>query len=148
MKKILMLLTSTLSLAVHADNLNQTQTESIQTGVTQAMYDSVQCWNAADLKCFMAGYVKSDKTLFISGDKFIHGWQNSYDHYQKKYSTNRQGMGKLNIKIDEIRALDENHAFLYGRWQLKTESKEYSGVTSLIFEKHANKWQIIVDHSN
>ena len=57
MKKILMLLTSTLSLAVHADNLNQTQTESIQTGVTQAMYDSVQCWNAADLKCFMAGYV-------------------------------------------------------------------------------------------
>ena len=65
MRKILIILTSTISLAAYADNLNQPQIESIQTSVTQAMYDSVQCWNAADLKCFMAGYVNSDNMRFL-----------------------------------------------------------------------------------
>lgn len=148
MKKILILLTSALGCVAHAESLTSTQNAAIKAGVTQAMYDSVQCWNAADLKCFMDGYVNSDKTLFISGDKFIHGWQASYDHYKQKYGTNKQGMGHLDIKIEDIQALDETHAFLYGRWQLKAEKKEYSGVTSLLFEKHANKWQIMVDHSN
>ena len=37
MRKILIVLTSAISLAAYADNLNQPQIESIQTSVTQAM---------------------------------------------------------------------------------------------------------------
>ncbi|RTL10878.1 MAG: hypothetical protein EKK54_09045 [Neisseriaceae bacterium] len=128
--------------------LSGSESQEVTQGVTSAMDQSVKCWNAGDLECFMKGYVNSPKTLFISGDKFIYGWQSSYDHYKRKYGSDKKGMGQLQIKIDGIEALDEQHAFLYGHWKLQAESKEYAGVTSLLFKKNDNKWQIMVDHSN
>ena len=89
----------------------------------------------------MDGYVHSNKTLFISGDKFIYGWQNSYDYCKKKYSNDKKGMWHLQITIEDINPMDSSHAYLTG-------SKEYNGVTSLIFQKTNNKWKIILDHSN
>lgn len=125
-------------------NNQQTTTQEITTTLNQ----QVNCWNNGDLKCFMDGYVNSDKTLFISGNKFIHGWQNSYDHYKNKYGDDKQGMGKLQITIDGIETIDNTHAYLYGRWHLVTNGNEYNGVTSLIFQKNSDKWQIVLDHSN
>ena len=57
-------------------------------------------------------------------------------------------MGQLQIKIDGIEALDEQHAFYMGTGDYKPRAKEYAGVTSLLFKKNDNKWQIMVDHSN
>jgi ketosteroid isomerase-like protein len=150
MKKILLTICASLILSanVSAKELTLQQNQKIQSEITAAMTKYVKCWNNGDLECFMDGYVNSDKTLFISGDKFIYGWQNSYDHYKKKYGDDKKGMGHLQIMVEDINPIDSTHSYLTGKWHLTTESKEYNGVTSLIFEKVGKKWQIILDHSN
>ena len=117
-------------------------------GVTKALNNSVACWNSADLSCFMDFYVKDNDTLFISGTQILHGWQQFYDNYQKKYATDKSGMGQLEIKISGITLLDSKHAFLYGHWKNKHENIENSGVISMIFVKTGSKWQIMATHSN
>lgn len=150
MKKILLIICGTFVIGVnaYANDITSLQNQKIREQVSSAMSQSLTCWNNGDLECFMDGYVHSDKTLFISGDKFIYGWQNSYDHYKKKYGNDKKGMGHLQITIEDINPMDSSHAYLTGKWNLVTESKEYNGVTSLIFQKTNNKWQIILDHSN
>lgn len=134
---------------VFADSsLNAEQSKQYQQEIRQTMDQSVDCWNNGDLDCFMGSYVKSKDIVFISGDKFIYGWQNAYDHYKMKYGTNKKAMGQLQISVNEVQILDPNHAYLFGRFHLVIESKEYNGVTSLIFAKEQNNWKIMLDHSS
>lgn len=116
--------------------------------IIQNIAASVACWNSANLKCFMNYYINSPDTLFISNTKFIYGWQSLYDHYSQKYGSNTNSMGKLSLTPESVKIFDNNHAFLYGRWHLVTESQVYDGVTSLIFEKINKDWKITIDHSN
>jgi len=149
MNKLLLSISCIMLAAVsHANELTNKQNDKIKQEITKTMSMSVNCWNNGDLKCFMNGYAHNDKTTFISGNKFIHGWQSSYDHYKEKYGNDKKGMGKLQITVDAIEPLDFNHAYLYGKWQLVANDKEYNGVTSLIFQKISGKWEIILDHSN
>lgn len=104
MKKILLTICGTFVIAVnaYANDITSLQSQKIREQVSSAMNQSLACWNNGDLECFMDGYVHSDKTLFISGDKFIYGWQSSYDHYKKKYGNDKKGMGHLQITIEDI----------------------------------------------
>ena len=132
-------------------NLNElsiAQTDGIKQDITKIINQIVNDWNSGNLEEFMNSYDKSDKTLFISGHKFIHGWQNSYEFYKQKYGDNKQDMGQLQIEIKSIELLGTSHAFLYGVWHLTMIDKEHSGVTSLIFQIKDNNWKIVVDHSN
>ena len=147
LKKLLLIGCLTISSTCFAVD-KKTEDEAIKQGVTRALNDSIICWNTGNLDCFMDAYVNDNKTLFISDTKFLHGWQQFYDHYKKKYGNDKKGMGHLEIDLTEIEPLDSTHAFAYGRWHLKNNKKEYNGVTSLIFVKKGAKWQIMVDHSN
>ena len=122
--------------------------DQIKQGVTKVLNDSIACWNSTDLSCFMDFYAKNNDTLFISGTQILHGWQQFYDNYQKKYAADKTGMGQLEIQIIDINVLDSKHAFLYGRWKNKHQNLESNGVISMIFVKTGNKWQIMVTHSN
>ena len=119
-----------------------------QQQILNSLANSEECWNKGDLRGFMDVYVKSEQILFISGTSFVHGWQESYQHYIKKYGNAKQNMGQLHIKIESIRLLDKEHAFAYGRYHLKTANATYDGVTSLILEKDKERWRIMIDHSN
>ncbi len=146
MKNILSILLIMLSFACFA---KESDVETTKEDINNVLLHSVECWNKSDLQCFIDTlYVKSDKTIFISGTKFIHGWQNLFIHYQQKYGTSRKDMGHLQIKLEEIEILDNNHAFAYGTYHLETKKKIYDGVTSLLFLKSHDKWKIIADHSS
>ena len=65
-----------------------------QIGAIRLVLDSqVAAWNKGDLKGFMAGYWKSEKLTFFSGDKVEHGWQATYERYQKRYQAEGREMG-------------------------------------------------------
>lgn len=126
----------------------ETISPKVQQEIESTMNSSVACWNKGDLPCFMDYYVKSDDLLFISGTKFIHGWDNINQRYKERYGNNTKQMGQLQLKINGMQQLDPSHVFLYGQFHLEIESKNYDGVTSLIFVKSAGKWKIMSDHSN
>lgn len=142
-----MLVCGTLSIssAAYAD---ESVSPKAQQEIESMMSSSVACWNKGDLPCFMNSYVKSDDLLFISGTKFIHGWNNINQRYQKRYGTNTQQMGQLKLTIGGMESLGESHVLLYGKFHLDIESKNYDGVTSLILVKAADQWKIMADHSN
>lgn len=134
-----------MSSAAYAD---ESVAPKIQQEIESTMNNSVACWNRGDLPCFMSYYVKINDLLFISGTKFIYGWDNINQRYQQRYGNNSQQMGQLKLSIGGIEALGESHVLLYGKFHLAIESKTYDGVTSLILVKSADKWKIMADHSN
>src|SRR5262245_5538641 len=74
------------------------QTEAVR----QVLDSQVAAWNEGDLKGFMAGYWKSEKLTFFSGDKIEHGWQATYERYQKRYQAEGKQMGKLTFSDLDI----------------------------------------------
>lgn len=150
MKKLLIYTLICLSVVAHAETLMVESSSVTKQQITQQMECSIACWNHGDLNCFMQSYENSDKTLFISGTKFIYGWQNSFDHYMKKYGNNKSDMGNLDINVLDIEVLDNNYAYLYGNYLLIKDGQKYSGVTSLLFKRDtkSQKWKIILDHSS
>jgi len=59
----------------------------------------VQAWNRGDLDGYMAGYWKSEQLSFFSNGKKTLGWQPTLDHYRERYQNNKNGMGKLTLKV-------------------------------------------------
>ena len=103
-------------------------------------------WNKGNLDGFMAGYWKSEKMTFQSGNKRLYG----FDALEKMYKTNYAGekMGKLIFKDIEIKPLSEGFYLVLGRWQVTLKDKVKEGLFSLIFRKIDGTWKIIHDHSS
>src|ERR1700687_1473178 len=91
------------------------QKESSADNVRQVLDSQVAAWNKGDLKGFMAGYWKSEKLTFFSGDKIEHGWQATYERYQKRYQAEGREMGKLTFSELEIEMLGSDTALGRGR---------------------------------
>src|SRR5439155_26778713 len=75
----------------------------------------LQAWNAGDLRGFMEGYARSDRTRFQSGGDVSLGWQTVFDRYQKRYG-DRASMGVLKFSEVEVTVLAPDAPFAVGRW--------------------------------
>ncbi len=67
-------------------NFHEDGPKSSSEQIRHVLDSQVAAWNNGDLKEFMAGYWKSEKLTFFSGDKIEHGWQATYELSQKRYS--------------------------------------------------------------
>lgn len=123
------------------------QAISIKNEMYTIMNQSAATWNRGDLNAFLTIYKKSDETRYISND-IIKGYSNISKHYLEKYS-DREIMGKLDFKIDSIKALSRHYTFVIGKWHLvRSNSPDANGIFTLLFEKVGSDWKIIVDHSS
>jgi ketosteroid isomerase-like protein len=107
----------------------------------------VKDWNAGDIGKFMRGYDRSEKTRFASGGNITLGWQAVMDRYQRTYS-DKAAMGTLTFSDLDITALSEDSALAFGRWHLKREKDEPSGLFTLLFRKTSDGWKIVHDHTS
>jgi len=107
----------------------------------------VREWNAGNLGGFMQGYAKSDRTRFASGGDITIGWQTVFDRYRKKYN-DREAMGALTFSDLEITMLAPDAALAFGRWRLKRQKDEPSGLFTLVLRKTAVGWRIVHDHTS
>jgi ketosteroid isomerase-like protein len=107
----------------------------------------VAAWNRGDIEGFMAGYWKSDETLFAGANGFSRGWQALLERYRKNYP-DRKAMGKLSFTELEIHALSNDAAYIVGRWQLERESDRPGGVFTLIARRFPEGWRIVHDHTS
>ncbi|MDP6908609.1 MAG: nuclear transport factor 2 family protein [Flavobacteriales bacterium] len=106
-----------------------------------------QCWNEADIECFMDGYWKSDSLRFIGKSGIKYGWQQTLDNYRKSYP-DPAAMGVLNFELLSLEPLGSEHYLVTGKWQLTRETDESNGLFTLIWKRFGDDWKIIYDHSS
>ena len=120
---------------------------SAETEVRAVLERQVHEWNAGNLAGFMETYAKSDRTRFASGGEVVLGWQTVSDRYRKKYP-DRAAMGKLTFSELEVVMIGPDAALAFGRWGLKREQDEPSGLFTLFLRKTSAGWHIVFDHTS
>jgi ketosteroid isomerase-like protein len=119
----------------------------IRQTVQRVLDDQARAWNAGNIEGFMEGYDKSDTLRFASGGKVHHGWKTTLDNYKKNYP-DKPAMGALTFSEIDITVLSPDAAMAFGRWRLKREKDEPSGLFTLIFRKTQTGWRIVHDHTS
>ncbi len=107
----------------------------------------VVAWNRGDIDAFMAGYARSPKTTFVSGDEVMHGWQTVRDRYAKKYDSHEK-MGTLTFSGLTITPLCADAAIVLGSWSLQLKDEQPHGKFTLLFRKLPEGWRIVLDHTS
>ena len=125
---------------------------SAQNGSTPAqirsvMDEQVVAWNKGDIDAFMAGYWRSEKLAFISGDNVTRGWQSTLDRYKRTYDS-RAKMGTLTFSDLEVTVLSKDAAIVLGSWALQRDGDKPHGKFTLLFRKFKEGWRIVMDHTS
>ncbi len=123
------------------------QPDKASAAIRKVMDEQAAAWNRGDLEGFMFGYWKSDKLIFVSGDRVTRGWQPTLDNYKKTYGAKGQ-MGVLTFSDLEITVLSKNAATVLGSWSLAREKDNPKGKFTLLFRKFKEGWRIVMDHSS
>ena len=127
---------------------NLTTVPQQQLDVIKVLLAQEEAWNRGDLEAFAQTYKDSPDTLLISGS-VSRGFANLLEAYRKNYP-DRTAMGTLSFSELEAHPLDERFAVVVGRFSLERSKKEggnAEGVFSLVLEKTAKGWKIVVDHT-
>jgi uncharacterized protein (TIGR02246 family) len=117
--------------------------------IKQVLLDQVSAWNRGDIDAFMQGYANSPETTFI-GKTMHYGWQEVMERYKHDYST-KEARGTLEFSDLTVRMLGPEHAVATGRYHLTRSAAgggDASGIFSLVWEKSAEGWKIILDHTS
>ena len=115
--------------------------------IRAALDRQVREWNAGNLAGFMEVYAKSDRTRFASGGNVFLGWQTVFDRYRSKYA-DRAAMGELTFSDLEVTEIAPDAAIAFGRWRLKREKDEPSGLFTLLFRRTPDGWRVVHDHTS
>ena len=107
----------------------------------------VNAWNRGDIEGYMAGYWRSEQTVFVSGESLTRGWQTVLARYKKNYDS-REKMGTLTFSDLEIKPIGTNAAIAIGRWHLQRAKDEPHGRFTLIFRRTRQGWRIVHDHTS
>jgi len=121
--------------------------ESTGDAVIAVLTDQQAAWNRADMATFMQGYWNSPDVTFVGASGITRGWQPVMDRYRKGYP-DAKAMGHLDFSQLEVRPLGKDAALVLGRFHLKRDSDEMSGVFTLVFQRFPESWKIICDHTS
>jgi ketosteroid isomerase-like protein len=116
--------------------------------VLKLIREQESAWNKGDLKGFMAGYWNSPNLSFYSGRDIQHGWQQTFERYQKRYQGEGKEMGKLEFSDLTADRLAPGIVLARGRWKVQLKSETLDGLFSLIMEKKPEGWRIVHDHTS
>jgi uncharacterized protein (TIGR02246 family) len=123
--------------------------------IRQVLAEQQAAWNRGDVETFMHGYKDAPDTTFV-GSTVRKGYGAILASYRKHYA-NKAQMGRLTFSDVDVRLLpcadgQARYAMVTGRFHLdRSEHGEVAqddGVYSLLWEKTAAGWKIILDHSS
>ena len=133
------------SLSISAPQLAMTET-SAESQICAVLEKQAMAWNQGDIDRFMAGYWKSEETLFVSANGITRGWQSVLDRYRRAYP-DRKAMGHLTFSNLEIHIVCSGAAFIVGQYQLEREKDRPAGIFTLNFRRFPVGWRIVADHT-
>jgi uncharacterized protein (TIGR02246 family) len=123
--------------------------------IRQVMAAQQAAWNRADVNAFMQGYKDAPDTTFV-GSSIRRGYRAILESYRRHYAGKAQ-MGRLTFSDIDVRLLpcaqgEVRYAAVTGHFHLDRtahgEAAQDDGVYSLLWEKTAQGWKIILDHSS
>jgi ketosteroid isomerase-like protein len=117
-------------------------------GVRAVLAKQAIDWNRGDLDAFAAGYKNSPDILFI-GSTVRRGYDGMIASYRKNYP-NKAAMGVLTFSNVEVHPLDARFATVLGNFHLERTAAgggNADGYYSLVMEKPAAGWKIVLDHT-
>lgn len=120
---------------------------SVEAGVRRVLDHQASAWNRGDVEGFLAGYWKSEETVFAGSQGILHGWQALRERYRKSYP-DRKAMGTLAFSDLEVTALCPDAALAVGKWHLDREAGPIGGLFSLVLRRFPEGWRIIADHTS
>lgn len=123
------------------------ETNAGQSAVRALLQQQEKDWNEGNIERFMQGYLKSDQTRFASGGTITLGWQAVLERYQRTYP-DRSAMGRLTFSELDVSMSSDEVAVAFGRWHLKREKDELSGLFTLLLRKTPEGWRIFHDHTS
>lgn len=108
-----------------------------------------EAWNRGDLDAFLAGYQRSEQTVFAGGDKVHRGFEAMAQRYRSAYPT-REKMGRLAFSNLAFEQLEGDRAVVTGSWELELAGgdKRPGGVFTLIWRRCGDGWKIVHDHTS
>jgi len=116
--------------------------------IVKVLITQEHAWNAGDVEGFVKGYKDSPETLFI-GKQVSKGYQQILNDYKRDYIS-RSSMGNLTYAELEVTPLNDTFAICTGRYHLDRTKKDggpADGLFSLVLEKTAGGWKIVLDHT-
>ena len=125
------------------------------TAIRQAMTAQQAAWNRGDVDAFMQTYKDAPDTTFV-GRTVRKGYRAILESYRRHYATRAQ-MGRLTYSDLDVRLLpgaggEVRYAVVTGRFHLDRsahgEVAQDDGIYSLLWEKTADGWKIILDHTS
>ncbi len=123
--------------------------------IRHVMEQQQAAWNRGDVAAYMQGYKDASDTTFV-GSTVRKGYRQILASYSKHYAT-REQMGQLSFSALDVRLLPDasgevRYAAVTGRFHLQrtghAEAGKDDGVFSLLWEKTAKGWKIILDHTS
>ncbi|MCS7013280.1 MAG: nuclear transport factor 2 family protein [Chloroherpetonaceae bacterium] len=145
-----------LSVFIALYSLAMAQTGDRETGDREAILAvlnaQVADWNRGDIRGFMQGYKRSDSTRFISSKGIEQGYEKILQRYLRAYP-DQAAMGSLRFEGLQVKLLSERYAIVNGQFILVRrtvagEAQTLSGYFTLLFEKTAEGWKIVLDHTS
>lgn len=116
--------------------------------VVKVLLSQERAWNDGDLEGFLKTYKDSPDLLIISGG-IARGYAQMVTGYKHTYP-DKASMGKLTFSDLEPHLLDDRIAIVTGRYGMerpKNKGGNVAGVFSMVLEKTADGWRVIVDHT-
>ena len=108
-----------------------------------------RAWNHGDLDAYLAGYKNGTDLLFISDGKVTRGFEELITDYRRNYP-NKEAMGVLTFSELEPHVMSEDFGVVVGKYHVDRSKKAggaANGMFSLVFEKTADGWKIVVAHT-
>jgi uncharacterized protein (TIGR02246 family) len=111
------------------------------------MEASAAGWNDGDMARFLNVY--AGDAVFVTKDGLVRGKAAIAARYDRNYGPDTAKRGRLSFRMLGFRRVDAAHQMLWARWTLDyAGGKQIGGMTSLLFERQADGWKIVSDHSS
>lgn len=118
-----------------------------QAEIMAAMNASAAGWNAGSLERFVAVYAPD--AVFVGKDGLVSGRAAIAARYRPSFADGANRRGRLSFEPLGFRRISATHQLLWAKWRLTPAGGQTeSGVTTLLFERRAEGWRIVSDHSS
>jgi ketosteroid isomerase-like protein len=120
----------------------------VELDIVKAVLAEEKAWNKGDLDAFEKGYKDSPNTIFM-GAQVSRGYAQIVEDYKHNYP-NAAAMGTLEFSELEAYPLSDTFAVCIGKYHLDRSKKQggpADGTFSLVLEKTADGWKIVLDHT-
>lgn len=120
-----------------------------QNDIVAGLTESAAAWNRGDLDGFLKPYLNAPTTTYIERD-VVRGVPAIRESYSRSWFRGGRPAGELSYSGIEVRPLGPNHALAVGHWRvvMRETGQPRTGIFSLTYERTAEGWKIVHDHSS